>query len=160
AGTRAHAPNEKSPSNDRSGRLNTLSGRPGYPRFQPCGFVPWEGPAFTIASTTMASTVDASTPRRIAPRTPLATRIPGMRSPTTKTAVGQDAMDPPMPRPTGTVVLAASGIRRTNPASTNPINVMNNPMPTAIADFNCAGTALNTAVRTPVSTSTQMTIPL
>src|SRR3954469_18970624 len=29
AGTRAHAPNEKSPSNDRSGRLNTLSGRPG-----------------------------------------------------------------------------------------------------------------------------------
>ena len=36
---------------------------------------------------------------------------------------------------------------------------MNRPMPTTIADFSEAGTALNTAVRKPVSTSTNMITP-
>ena len=64
-----------------------------------------------------------------------------------------------MPSPTGTVVCAASGSRRTNPASTRPIRLMNRPMPTAIADFSAAGTARNTAVRNPVSTSATMIRP-
>jgi hypothetical protein len=36
---------------------------------------------------------------------------------------------------------------------------MNRPMPTEMAVFSCVGTALNTAVRNPVSTSTRMISP-
>ena len=107
----------------------------------------------------MASTVEDSTPIRIAPLTLRATRMPVTSRPTTNTAVGQEAIEPLMPRPTGTVVCAASGSRRTNPASTRPIRQMNTPMPTAIADFSAAGTALNTAVRKPVNTSSTMMTP-
>jgi len=64
-----------------------------------------------------------------------------------------------MPRPTGTVVFAASGRRRTKPASTSPISAMNAPIPTAIADLRAGGTAVNTAVRKPVTASTTMTRP-
>ena len=107
----------------------------------------------------MASTVDDSTPIRIAPLTLRTTRMPVSSRPTTNTAVGQEAIEPLMPRPTGTVVCASSGSRRTNPASTRPIRQMNTPMPTAIADFSDAGTARNTAVRNPVSTSATMMTP-
>ena len=44
-----------------------------------------------------------------------------------------------MPSWTGTVVCAASGIRRTKPASTKPMSAMNRPMPTEIATFSCGG---------------------
>ncbi len=75
------------------------------------------------------------------------------------TAVGHDAIEPSMPRPTGTVVPAASGMRRTKPASTRPMNAMNAPMPAAMADFSSGGIALNTAVRNPVSARTTMMMP-
>ena len=78
---------------------------------------------------------------------------------TTKTSTGQPASSPPVPRPTGTVVPAASGRRRTNPALTRPISAMNRPMPTTIPVFSPSGTALNTAVRKPVATSTTITRP-
>ncbi len=80
-------------------------------------------------------------------------------SPTTNTNVGHDAIELSMPRPTGTVVPAASAMRRTNPASTNPMNAMNSPIPTAIAAFSSGGTALNTAVRKPVTASSTITSP-
>ena len=54
---------------------------------------------------------------------------------------------------------AASGMRRTKPASTKPISAMNSPMPTLMAVLSWAGIALKTAPRTPVSTSTAMTMP-
>ena len=57
------------------------------------------------------------------------------------------------------MVLAASGMRRTKPASTKPIRAMNRPMPTEMAIFSWAGTAWKTASRKPVSTSTRMTTP-
>ena len=50
-------------------------------------------------------------------------------------------------------------MRRTKPASTNPISAMNRPMPTEIAIFSCGGTAWKTACRKPVSTSTRITRP-
>ena len=56
-------------------------------------------------------------------------------------------------------MLAASGIRRTKPASTKPISAMNRPMPTEIATLSWAGTAWKTASRKPVSTSTRITRP-
>ena len=61
-----------------------------------------------------------------------------------------------MPSSTGVAMLA--GIR-TKPASTRPMNAMNRPMPTLIAVFSSSGTARNTAVRKPVSTSTRMIRP-
>ncbi len=57
------------------------------------------------------------------------------------------------------MVPAASGMRRTKPASTKPISAMNRPMPTEIATLSCAGTAWKTAFRKPVSTSTRITRP-
>ena len=76
-----------------------------------------------------------------------------------KTNDGQPSSWPSMPSPTGTVVPAASGMRRTKPALTRPMKAMNMPMPTTIAAFRLAGTALNTAVRKPVRTSTSMVRP-
>ena len=63
------------------------------------------------------------------------------------------------PSCTGTVVCEASGMRRTKPASTRPISAMNRPMPTLIAVFSWVGTARNTALRKPVSTSTRISRP-
>ena len=57
------------------------------------------------------------------------------------------------------MVCAASGTRRTKPASTKPMKAMNRPIPTEIATFSCDGTAWKTAFRKPVSTSTRMTRP-
>ncbi len=64
-----------------------------------------------------------------------------------------------LPSWTGTVVLAASGMRVTNPASTKPIRAMNRPMPTLMACFSCCGMACMTASRSPVTTRTQMSRP-
>lgn len=121
---------------------------------------PADGPALTIASRTIAKIAVATMPMRIAPLTLRANSTPVTTSPTTKTRVGQLAIEPLMPSPTGTVVLAASGRRRTKPASTRPMKVMKRPMPTAIAALSSFGTALNTAVRTPVTTSSSTTRPL
>ena len=55
--------------------------------------------------------------------------------------------------------LAASGMRRTKPASTNPIRAMKRPMPTEIATLSWVGMAWKTAVRKPVSTRTRMITP-
>ena len=96
---------------------------------------------------------------RMPPRTFRATSTAVSTSPNANTAVGQDAIEPLMPSPTGTVVFAASGNRRTNPASTRPTKLMNRPMPTAIAAFNAGGTASNTALRNPVATRTRITMP-
>jgi hypothetical protein len=100
-----------------------------------------------------------ATPIRIPPRTPRATSVPVTSSPTTNTKVGHDAIELSMPSPTGTVVPAASGTRRTNPASTSPMNAMNRPIPTAIAALSEGGTMLNTAVRKPVAARTSTTSP-
>ena len=48
---------------------------------------------------------------------------------------------------------------RTKPASTRPMNVMNRPMPTAIAVLSWRGTASKTSLRKPVNTSTRMMRP-
>ena len=52
-----------------------------------------------------------------------------------------------------------SGIRRTKPASTNPISAMKSPMPTEMATLSWRGTAWKTASRNPVSTSTRIRTP-
>lgn len=80
-------------------------------------------------------------------------------SPKTNTSVGQPRSLPSTPRPTGTVVPAASGMRRTKPALTSPIRAMKRPMPTTIAVLSPSGTALNTAVRKPVRTRISMVTP-
>ncbi len=113
-----------------------------------------------MASMTIDSTVPNRMPSRIAPLTFLATRMPMTTSVTTNTIVGHEAIDPSIPNCTGTVVPAASGTRRTNPASTRPTNAMNRPMPTAILPLSGCGTALNTIVRTPVTTNSSTTMPL
>ena len=64
-----------------------------------------------------------------------------------------------MPMPTGTGELAASGTRRTKPASTKPMKARNSPIPTLMACLRGSGTASNTAWRNPVSTRTVITSP-
>ena len=54
---------------------------------------------------------------------------------TRRRAMGQPSRKPVAPSCTGTVVFDASGIRRTKPESTRPMNAMNRPMPTLIAVF-------------------------
>ncbi len=82
-----------------------------------------------------------------------------MMRPSTKVRVGQELMEPSMPRPTGTVVPAASGTRRTKPASTSPIMAMNMPIPTPMAAFMDAGMARKTAERKPETASSTMMMP-
>ena len=98
-------------------------------------------------------------PIRIAPRTRRTTSTSVTSRPTTKTSIGQLTILPLMPSPTGTVLFAASGTRRTKPASTSPMMVRNSPMPTPIAVLSCVGTERNTAVRRPVSTRIAMSTP-
>ena len=136
-----------------------LSGSVGTDSAHPFGFVPADGPACTIASTMIATTVVLITPSRIAARTRRATRTVVISSPITNTNVGHDAIEFSMPRLTGTVVPAASEMRRTKPESTSPMNAMKSPIPTAIAAFSSGGTALNTAVRNPEAASSTMITP-
>ena len=104
-------------------------------------------------------TVVARIEIRIAPLTLRTHRAITSTSPITNTTTGQPWRLPPSPSWTGTVDLAASGIRRTKPASTKPISAMNRPMPTEMAIFSWAGTAWKTACRKPVSTSTRISTP-
>jgi hypothetical protein len=104
-----------------------------------------DGPTSASASTTMANTVVATMPSRIAPRVRRATSTAVSSSPTTKTTVGQPCSCPAGPSCSGTVVPAASGMRRTKPASTRPMSAMNSPMPTLMAVLSCIGMALKTA---------------
>ncbi len=107
----------------------------------------------------MAMIVVATIEIRIAPLTFLTHSVISSPRPSTKTSTGQPCRLPDGPSWTGTVVLAASGIRRTKPASTKPISAMNSPMPTEMAIFSCPGTAWKTASRKPVSTRTRITRP-
>ncbi len=118
-----------------------------------------DGPTSKTASTTIANTVVTTMPTRIAPRVRRATSTAVSSRPTTKTTVGQPCSWPAGPSCSGTVVPAASGMRRTKPASTSPMSAMNRPMPTLIAVLSCIGIALKTAVRSPTSTSSAMTKP-
>ena len=69
-----------------------------------------EGPAWVIASTIMAMMVVTTMPINSPPRTRRATRMPQMTRPMTNTKVGQEEMEPPVPKPTGTVVWVESGM--------------------------------------------------
>ena len=79
--------------------------------------------------------------------------------PKRKTRVGQPSRWPLTPKETGTVVPAASGMRRMIPALTRPMKAMKKPIPTTIATLSDSGTALNTAVRKPVSTRMVISTP-
>ena len=162
--TRSKEPNsEKSPSSDRSGRSTTESGRVGVLSCQPLGLLSVgdtnEGPTSNTASMTTASRVVTTMPIRMAARVRRTTRMPVSSRPNTNTSVGQPDRAPAGPSCSGTVVPAASGMRRTNPASTSPMSAMNSPMPTLMAVLSCIGMALKTALRRPTSTSTAMTSP-
>ena len=61
-----------------------------------------------------------------------------------------------MPSSTGTGPVP---VRRTKPASTSPMMVMNRPMPTEIAVLSSPGMARKTACLNPVSTSARMMTP-
>ncbi len=144
------------PSKEKSGVLSSRSGSRGTTRLQPRGLSAPEGPTRATASTTMASTVVTRMPSRIAPRTRRATSTATSSRPTENTRTGQPSRAPPMPSSTGT---GPTAVRRTNPPSTRPMSAMNSPMPTPMAVLSCSGTAVNTAVRNPVSTSTVMSRP-
>ena len=146
------------PSRDRSGTANSASGEDGTTSDQPCG-LSTEEPLGETASSTCARTVVSTTEIRIPPLTLRTISATVSSRPTTNVRVGQPKSSPPVPSCTGTVVWAASGMRRTNPAFTNPISAMNSPMPTTIAVLRESGTALNTAVRNPVTTRTTMITP-
>ena len=138
------------------------SGSAGTLRFQPLGLTSSPltlGPTFAMASTTIAITVVARIEIRMAPLTWRTKSVMTRARPIAKTRTGQPCSEPLMPKPTGTVVLAASGSRRTQPASTSPMSAMNRPIPTLIAVLSSDGTAWNTAERKPVSTSTRMIRP-
>src|SRR5690625_480416 len=156
-----NAPKENSPSKLRSGAVQP--GIDGATRLQPSGLTlpasSTEGPMLNTASTMLAKMVDTTIPMRMAPGTLRTTRIAVNNSPTINTSTGQPDSSPPMPRPNGTVVPASSGTRRTNPEFTNPIRVINRPIPTTMPVLIESGTARNTAVRNPVSTNTTMTRP-
>ncbi len=150
---------EKCPSSEKSGALMIPpSGIAGSLSFHASGALPsvgWE-PSLATASMITASTVEVMIEIISAPRTLRVISTIASSSPITKTSSGHPANDPLMPSSTGVARLA--GIR-TNPASTKPMKAMNRPMPTLIAVLSSIGTALNTAVRNPVSTSTRMIRP-
>ena len=135
------------PSVPKSGSSMILSGSAGTFRLQPVGLLgAGPTPKSPIASTMIASTVVATIEIRIAPLTlrthSAITRTRPIAKTSDRPAVRAIRSGPSW---TGTVVFAASGIRRTKPASTKPISAMNRPMPTEIAIFSWAGTAWKTA---------------
>ncbi len=158
--TRSNEPNSENwPSSPKSGVAMILSGKAGTLRFQPCGLTlspETDGPTLATASTMIASTVVARIEIRMAPLTFFTHSAMTSIRPNTKTSTGHPPRTPPEPSSTGT---GPTPVRRTKPASTRPMSAMNRPMPTLIAVFSSAGTAWNTAVRKPVSTSTRMIRP-
>src|SRR6266542_1244003 len=139
------------------------AGRRGTVRPQPVGVTlpaaSTLGGTSAMALTMIAKMVVAMMLSRIAPRTRRATSTTVSSSPTQNTSVGQPASRLPMPSCTGTGVLAASGMRRTKPASTSPMNAMNRPMPTLMDCLRASGMASITAWRRPVATSTVISRP-
>ena len=91
---------------------------------------------------------------RIAPRTLRTMRTTVIKMPMTNTSTGHVVSEPPWPRST---IVPAPGV--TKPASTKPMKAMNRPMPTLMAVLSHFGTALNTARRKPVRTSSRMMTP-
>jgi hypothetical protein len=119
--------------------------------------VPCEGPTRKIASAMMAMTVLTRIPMSSAPLTRRAMSTPMMTSAMRKTTVGSVAMEPWSPSCTGG---EATPLGRTKPASTRPMNAMNRPMPTVMAVFSSAGTALKISTRRPVDARSTMMRPL
>ena len=112
-----------------------------------------------MASMTTATTVPATRPMKIPPRTCLTTRMQVSNSVNTNTSVGTVLIEPvpPVPRPTGG---DGTPVEPMKPASTRPMNRMNAPIPAVIASFSCIGTASKISVRRPVAASTTMMMPL
>ena len=79
--------------------------------------------------------------------------------PKRKTRVGQPSRWPLTPKETGTVVPAASGMRRMIPALTRPMKAMKAPMPTTMAYFRSMGTASMIICRTRVTVSSMKNTP-
>ena len=96
---------------------------------------------------------------RIPPRTFRATSTAVSSRVTTKISVGIVVIDPrpPAPSPTGG---AGTPVAATKPASTNPMNKMNSPMPAVIAILSCMGTASKISRRSPEAASATMMRPL
>src|SRR5699024_10759484 len=161
APTEENAPNEKLPNRLKSGVVQ--SGMAGVTRLHPSGLTfpasSTEGPMWNTSSKTLAIIVAPTMPIRIAPRTRCTTKTAVSINPMTNTSVGQPASSPLIPSPNGTVVSAASGIRRTKPEFTSPISVINKPIPTTMPVLMPSGTARNTASRNPVSTKMIITAP-
>ena len=153
---RPKAPKSNAPIRPRSGIETIWSGRAGTLRFQPPGFLK-PGPSLKIASAMTARMVVATMPMSSAPLTLRAMSTPMMSRPSTKMTVGMVLIDPPSPSCTGG---AATPLERTNPESTRPMNAMNRPMPTVIAVFSGAGTALKIISRRLVADSSTMIRPL
>lgn len=103
-----------SPTRLRSGSSASTSGAAGTLRFQPWGFTPSDGPTPATASMIAASTVVTTMPISRPPRTLRTTRTPISSTPNTNVTVGQEEIDPLMPRPTGTVVPARPGCAARN----------------------------------------------
>jgi hypothetical protein len=93
------------------------------------------------------------------PRTFLTTRKPVTNSVNTKTTVGTVviAPTPRAPSPTGG---DGRPVEPMNPASTSPMNRMNNPIPAVIASLSCIGTPSKTSLRNPVTARITMMSPL
>ncbi len=141
------------PSREKSGVLTIFSGMLGTARPHAASGIS----AMTLITT--ATTVIATMLIRIAPLTPRVTRTNVNARPSTKTSTGQPVNWPPCPRPSGTVVCAASGLRVTNPESTRPMKVMNRPMPIAMACRSPLGMASMTRSRSPEATRSISTKP-
>jgi hypothetical protein len=148
----------KSPTSDRSGSANGDPDNAGTERLHPPGRSTAE-PRCQMASMTMATSVPAMSPMRMAPRTRRTMRTPVTNSVNTNTTVGTVLMSPapPMPRPTGGDGIA---VEPTKPASMSPMNRMNSPIPEVMAIFSCMGTASKTSLRRPVAARVTMMSPL
>ncbi len=122
---------------------------------QPVGLSAVFAPTPAASSISTATTVAPAIEISIAPLTRLAYRIATTNSPSTKISNGQPMIEPLTPSSTGGV---PAGLR-TKPASNSPTKVMNRPMPIEMPTRSERGTALNTAVRKPVSTSRAISTP-
>jgi hypothetical protein len=146
------------PTNDRSGSANGDPDSAGTDSVQPPGLCAAE-PRCQIASMITATTVPATSPSKMPPRTRRTTRMPVSNRVNTNTTVGTVLIDPwpPPPNPTGG---EGNPVEEMKPASTSPMNMMNNPIPAVIASLSCMGTASKTSRRNPVTASATMMRPL
>ena len=91
------------------------------------------GPILNADSTAIAAAVATAIPIRSAPLTFLTINVIMRNKPSAKIMIGQPTSVPLSPSVTGT---GPEPVRRTKPASTNPMSAMNRPIPTEIAIFN------------------------